>query len=826
MSMTLHIFRTDIRRTRVLLSVWLILLALQCTLIGWGARLDDKLLQDAYYSMSIVVPLLQIFTIVVLVPFVVQEQPLVGTTAFWFSRPISRLTLLKAKALFALVLIVLPVLAEAAVLAANGVTLHDVGLAAAESVLGDMALILGIAIIAALTANFGRFAIAGAIVLVASFLVQMAITGLRLLSHSESVIGMVSDLGLIKSRGVAANLLIVVGGATILANQYLTRKTARSLVQAGIVAVGMTVINVFWPWNFLAPAERHVAPAKLDTTGTTISLERTSAFDLPSFRGDGNVKKSVSAQLSASGLPAGVFIVAKQVHPRLSLSDGTPLTIVESGPLNQFLYGQGNPGLDAMEYALGGTPIVNSAPDSIRVSSLFTIDGDLFRKFTGTPLKFAADIDFAAQRYIASELPLVRGSRYDNGSLHEMITDVLLETGGVEVIIEQRRIQLLFDRSEAPANPAPFLRQGDAVYVLLNKRRNQAVLPMQQIRFNPLPQVGKLVKRTIRLPFGPEPNLLTPIMDKEWVAGAVLVRLQRAPLADFSKPLVVDNFKFEGTNRSGAEAQPVGHSITDMKLAERPTKAQVRDYIEAIMVASQRRSAYRIDDPQVEMLCKVGKENVDELMAADDRMGRARGSVYLDEAIEKLARPEDKALVLKALASHPRLVTLVVKYQWKAEAHATLLAGLKDPHERSLPKEWIEAVASFEEPGTYPDLKAYLVRCFNRQQTFEAIKALPGIDLRDTVAESWKNAQRGTPGEQLAGCAMAAEYGHIDALDALVRILKESENDVQLRRAAVLLRRYTNATGDSDELVAWYQANRDNLRFDEQQRKFLPKPAK
>ena len=73
---------------------------------------------------------------------------------------------------------------------------------------------------------------------------------------------------------------------------------------------------------------------------------------------------------------------------------------------------------------------------------------------------------------------------------------------------------------------------------------------------------------------------------------------------------------------------------------------------------------------------------------------------------------------------------------------------------------------------------------------------------------------------------MAADFGHADALEVLADILKQDEEGADQRRAAVLFRRYTPATGDNAALIAWYEANRDRLVFDPKQKQFLPQQVK
>jgi hypothetical protein len=189
-----------------------------------------------------------------------------------------------------------------------------------------------------------------------------------------------------------------------------------------------------------------------------------------------------------------------------------------------------------------------------------------------------------------------------------------------------------------------------------------------------------------------------------------------------------------------------------------------------------------------------------------------------------MSGPNDKAAVLRALAGDPALVDLVVRFNWQADCRDTLIAALRDPEKNSLPRGWITAVAKLQDPATYPDLKAYLVRTRYRQSTYNEIRRLPGIDLRETVDASWKRAKSGTPAEVTDAAAMAADVGYPDALETLVNILRAGDfnEPQQITRALTLVRRYVPATGNAAALVAWYDANKDRLTFSAGQRKFMP----
>jgi hypothetical protein len=832
MTMILHLFKKDLRHCRILLGVWLLLVALQCVLLGSSARPGDLVLQGLYFTISLVVPLFQALILIVIIPLLVQEEPLVGTTGFWFTRPIAPSALLQAKGLFAAMLVILPLLAEVAVLAVNQVTPHDIGLAVPEILLAELSLIVTIAVLAILTPNFGRFAIAGAVLVVASLLVNLAITWLRLLFHPEAVVMAAQNWSLVKSRGVADSLLTVVGGGAVVVHQYLTRNTARSLAGALAVVLGTIGIAGFWPWDFLPPPPIENTGVKIDPASVKISLSSTSTYDNSTIRGVGAPQKVFNAAIEVTGLPAGCVAVPRRVHPRLSAPDGRPLPAKEPTLPGMML----RPDIAALESALDGIPVANPGYFGPAMIGLFALDADTFDHYSDQPLKLSATIDFVASKYVVTAaVPLVRGSRLDHGSEHSVITDVLHQGDNVTIMLHQRQMQLLFDpRNQAvPGAGAAIasLDRAHTVYVLRNPKRQEIVLQKQDfgVDFGVLASLvsKRLIQRTLRLSFGPEPNILTPELSPAWLADAELVRLQLVPIAEFSQQLSVDKLWLNRRNQQApAPVAPNPDSLANLTLPAQSTKAQVESYVDGVVLAAQGRNGPKPGDPAVAMLLKVGPQNIDVLISAKARLdsvilARAPG-LYLELAIQQLARPEDKDLILRSLLKDHDLISVVGRFGWRVEAHDTLVAALKDESQGTLPRAWIQAVASFDEPATYAALKAYLIRCSNRQMTYNLIRRLPGIDLRDAVEAAWKKARYSpNPHEVVDGCAMAADFGHLEALDALVTVLQQDDNENDRKQAEALFKRYTATTGDDDDLAAWFEANRDHLVFDAKTKKFV-----
>ena len=90
MTLILHLIRWDIRRFQILLPVWLLLVAASAALEGaWPAMAVAMAARQTVGITGNLLAVAEVLFSVVFIALVVQEHPLVGTTAFWMTRPMS-----------------------------------------------------------------------------------------------------------------------------------------------------------------------------------------------------------------------------------------------------------------------------------------------------------------------------------------------------------------------------------------------------------------------------------------------------------------------------------------------------------------------------------------------------------------------------------------------------------------------------------------------------------------------------------------------------------------------------------------------------------------
>ncbi len=306
------------------------------------------------------------------------------------------------------------------------------------------------------------------------------------------------------------------------------------------------------------------------------------------------------------------------------------------------------------------------------------------------------------------------------------------------------------------------------------------------------------------------------------LASAIMVVLVLASCAPGQKkpPCPPDTLAEDVLNRRASMQKPGPDMAVLLRLglSENPGPAEVTNYINTILFVSQNQKSYLPSDPQVTMLARVGRENLDALL----RVARSyRPEMrYVVEAVKMLATEEDRPAVMAALRQHPPLIKVVSARGWTAGARDVLVALLREKP-RYVPSDWIRALAAFEDPSTYGLLTDYLVNGLNRHLTYKYVKDLPGIDLAGAIPLAWENSL-GNRHEYGALLEPALSVGHKPALDFAINALGSREFDKAMRRRArALVLRYTEAEGFNDEIKDWYRKFGPHLKFDPASGKFL-----
>jgi len=816
MNLVTHIFKKDIRHLRGLLIAWFLLVLLQVGLSGSGlaASSDNMAWEIAFGIVSVLIPMLQFMLILAIVPLLIHEEPLVGTTAFWFTRPISRQDLLKSKALFCGGLLVLiPLVVELVVLAANQASCAQLAMAFPEILLSRLGVLLMVAALAVLTPSFARFVLFAVLVFVAYMIVYFVIYIVILFVNPMAMVRMAGSPSLMASRAIVSAFVGVIGYGAVVFYQYIRRRTKRSaLLLAGVVILAMAM-PYLWQFDFMeAEIDPHLS-VNVDESNIRVSLADKKIKVSDQFRMSGREgrKKTLRGRIRVQGGEPGFEYRSQVDSSAFTFEDG--LQITNSQPQHSFSRGGWDNALlgNLLDGRIRGRGNVSSRQESY--STLLDMDEADYTQQTNRVGTLEAEIQIGVYQYVvAGMVPLQAGERIELGAEQAVITDVLEDATGCSVILQVRTLNLLFDKSAKRENQFN-QNSADVLYLLRNPVKKELVLP--DTNFNPnfgmiFGKNQRLNIQSIRLKFGEEGRgrELSP----EWLADAELIRVEAVKVDQFSKELS-EEVRLDASSSSYSTSrkskEEVAAELDKISLPENPTKEDVRAYIRAIDQASKGSCRRGSNDRQVAMYQAIGPEHLDLLFEEIPH------SYYLKFAVPALIEDSHKPWVIENLSTYPWLVNVVWKNGWSEDARPELIQGLKK-YSEDLPAEWIKAVASFEDPKTYDSLMDCFVNQGNRAQTYKVIRKLDGIQLENAVARAWKRAKYEQEYETNTMIPIAIAYGHQDALRLGIVDILGGDSDRHRQEVRKAVKKHTGIDGSDEELVAWFAENGDHLTFNKE----------
>lgn len=554
MNLVTHVFRKDIRHLRWLLVGWFLMVALQTGLMASGSAAwnNDAPMQVALRMLGFLIPAVKWILLIVLVPLLLQDEPLTDHTAFWLTRPIGRKDLLRSKGLFlALLIIIPPALAEFGTLAVNGIGPADLAIALPEILWDAILGLLPVIALAVVTSSFSRFAIAGASVyaalIVLSFLWQMY----RMFTNMEGMMSEMTDASLGLSREILLGLLsiIVLGFAII--HQYLTRRTRRTVAFYVLYALLAAATEQWWQWDFMA-AGGIAGTESQAIRDVTVRLDNTYVSDASSFRPGKDREKQIRASFQCSNLPAAHFARLKTIDARLVFTNGAEVSHTQRRPEISYDFA---PDTEALESLLEPCKLV-SRERSTGMGTLMKLKADLYDEHRFEKADLTAQLAMNLFRYdVTAKLPLRAGEGAKEGTTAMTISDVLKNSGGCTVVLGEKRFSLKFkkQRGQGRYDYIPQMNAKSA-YLLVNPRLQEAYLPERNadFDFDPISNASRLKVNSPRYSFilkeGGEDTLKTPEAIEDWLRDAELWWINVREAGSFSAEVRDPAFELNDRN--------------------------------------------------------------------------------------------------------------------------------------------------------------------------------------------------------------------------------------------------------------------------------------
>lgn len=245
MNLTWHIVKKDLRALRWPIGVWLLCiiakLLVGVLMLNAGGEEDAEWFKQME-NLAMALATGEVLSFV-LVAAMIQEDLMVGTTAFWMTRPISGARLLQAKLLgIGLVFLVAPVLVTLPWWIGCDYGLDEIAWAAAETFAVHALVVLAALLWSAVTDGLGRFVMWTLVTLTVTPMLTAIVS--YYVRHGRT--GPVPEL--VSTRMLLALGIVAVGTCVVLVHQYLTRHTWRSIAVIGVTMGLATLTLALWPW--------------------------------------------------------------------------------------------------------------------------------------------------------------------------------------------------------------------------------------------------------------------------------------------------------------------------------------------------------------------------------------------------------------------------------------------------------------------------------------------------------------------------------------------------------------------------------------------------
>lgn len=792
-----HHLKKDIRHLKLPLLAWFILLVvihIHFLLMAGGMPGAGGAKSLLIMILLYLEPLLAS----IIIALVIQADSPVDSRAFWLTRPLTPKTLLAAKILFILIFLVgMPLLARTAVMLLHGVLIHDILLAVIQLLIMKLAFIVPLVVIAALTPNITWYLLLGAILLVGG-----GIAGALLFGGSGSP---AAPNTFQLSRILVSYLLLIAVGAVVILHQFLSRRTRRSVIFAALGIILLTAAWFLWQWNFLGcpvPVLNENDPLVRD-----IFLFSDGHTRLAFSRSGYKELVTANAYVDCYGEPRDRDLILNALTGiSLTASDGTALHL----PVRELSYKR------TINYFFGSRALDYFFRPSITAIHAYR-SRQRYRyekpRFNTEILRFpqkinienpgTSEITYSARatfdliRYNNyAELPLKPGYKYKEGSESLQVLGIEREPVPGKWWVRAKLQSLNSWFARVNKKPALHLKTGFSTFKLgfaLHNKKRKEVFFARNIEMRPVTLYPfQIVFLKIGFPY------YFAMKDETWLADAELVCFEAMKTARFSKPFVIrciyiDNYLGERLERK-TRRDLLLEKIT---LPENPTVSQVRQYIGKILAIRFRLLDPIDEDPRPAKLAKVGPAHIHILAEMGNRFHQ-RARYYASQAMNRLAGPEHKKLILKIFNTYPALIGTVVRENWINEAKDTIIKRLRQ-NPLEFPAQWLETVISFKDPSTYADLHRFflyrnpdnLVKCYHH------LKNLPGFDVAAVAAAVWEQSKYKRPGTACKLIPIALEEGFADALEKALQLTKDSrlsENEkAKLRR---VIRKFTRYKGE------------------------------
>ena len=564
-----HLVSSDARRFRVLLAAWVLIQIAGTIFQGVQPALArDSRLATSVDLLAAMLFLTRWLGLVVIVPLVVQAHPLVGSDAFWMTRPISWRSLFASKAvLLGTMMVLVPALCELALMLASRVPLAEIAFVTLQSILFQAFWLFLIMALSATTRTLAGFALVVGSMLVALVLLLNIVVAVMVRNMPEGPrLTVVAGRSVANPTGAVIMLTVVIAAAIAqLSVQYRTR-SIRAAVGVGLAGVAVAIlILVAWPSH--EPPVPVPEWANRESALRLVAEAQKGEFKLfengPSWSGSDGWQIG-GVRLRLSGVEGGWLATVRLADGTVQFPDGTTLATAGNGYWSSpvpFESVDDSPLRVAMRHVLGVSRVRELSHDRFTVEAIPAIvvrQAD-YRRYSGAfgtyRGHFLVDLDHLE---IAATLPLEPGAEFQDRRRRIVIDQVLRQAQSASIRLREFTAATMFDADELP--PVSFyLRNRDAAEAVAGLAREgpgmSAGFELPLVVGGDVSSSGRgtgftVTGNDIRFSDAPSGEPIVEI-NADWLSHAELVIVTTVPAGSVLRSLEISNFAIAAAPATG-----------------------------------------------------------------------------------------------------------------------------------------------------------------------------------------------------------------------------------------------------------------------------------
>jgi hypothetical protein len=544
----------------LLLAMWVLVQIVDTIVTGVQPALaSDPRLVTAISVMGTVLFLTRWLGLLLVVPFVVQTHPLVGSDAFWMTRPIPWRALFASKIiLLGTAFVAVPALCEVVLMLACRVPIAEIALVASQTILFHALWLLVVMALAAITRDFGRFAlVAGGLLVAFVLLVSTSLAVMFGTLPDGPQLSVVSGPVVSGPAAAVVMLLLLIASAVLqLAVQYRTR-SVRWSVGAGVAGVSVAVvISLMWPWH----EEPLPVPAwaRQESAVRLVVESQKGEFRLLDSHSDRAQSWQIgSARLALSGIEAGWHATVQLADATVQFEDGPTLATAGNGYRSHPPFESVSESLVGVvrRHVLGVDRLLGRWQDRSGrngVDAIVVSQAD-FKKYSGRNGtyrgRFLVSLEHAE---IVATLPLRAGAEFRDRQRRIVIDRVIPQTQAASVRVRRFSTATMF-HSNTPSQLSFYLRNRDAAEAVagaangaiqMSAGAGLAMVFLGVSSHSAEPANGfEVASDLIRFPESVGPDESAVEISAEWLSRAELVIVQTTGAGSVVRAVEIASFE-------------------------------------------------------------------------------------------------------------------------------------------------------------------------------------------------------------------------------------------------------------------------------------------